>query len=286
MPRLIPFLALLLLIGCNAQVMDQLKQELRKQDWKAQLRQGLSESEEGEEPVLDHETDSLFALIAQDVGINKDEGNVQRLIWRVRVIRFNAQTAAQAIRNGRSEIFQMAANAEQLKAMKELDERIEAAEGEEQEELIAERQRYQEETLKAAKEDGTLEKKKLRGDQAKRVGLLLYNLGVAAICDNIALKNLPHIDNDFKEVKKDFTERGGVDALWSGLSLGIYAQEFFAIPTELLTFGRQLPAQLVAIGNLVGTINVLKKNNEIEEREAQLGDDFIEGDGFVTDEEF
>ncbi len=282
MPRVLIPLLCLLLAGCvaNQQFMNSLKEELRKGDWKQQLRQDLNSSEDGEEPVLNHEADSLFALIAQDVGINKDEGNVQRLIWRVRVIRFNAESAAQAIRNGRSEIFQMAANGEQLKALKEMDEKIESSQGEQKDELIAERQRYEEEGLAQAKEDGTLEKKKLAGDQAKRVGLLLYNLGVAAICDNIAIRNIPHIDNDFKEVKKDLTERGGVDALWSGLSLGVYAKEFFGIPAELISFSHQLPAQLLAIGNLVGTIGVLKKNNEIEEPEVATGD------GFISEEEF
>lgn len=241
----------------------------------------------GEKPLLTLEPtgesaalDSLFRLIAQDVGINPEEGNVQRLIWRVRVIRLNTETARQAINNCRSEIFNIAANTEQIRALKELNGRISLAEGEQKDELIAERRRYEDETIQGAKSDGSLEQKRLGGDQAARVGLLLYNLGVAGICDNLALRHIPNIDNDFKQVKADLFERGGVDALWAGVSLGLYSKEFLAIPSDLLTLGGELPRQLGAIGHLVGTIGVLKKNNRITEREAKPGDRFEDTEQF------
>lgn len=290
-PRLVACLALALLTGCVAgqEFMNAMVAEMQRQNLAAGLAgQATDSPAPAGEPAAPAATpagesaalDSLFRLIAQDVGINPDEGNVQRLIWRTRVIRLNTETARQAINNCRTEIFNMAANAEQIKALKELNGRIALAEGEQKDELIAERRRYEEESIRTAKDDGTLEQKRLSGDQAARVGLLLYNLGVAGICDNLALRHIPNIDNDFKQVKADLFDRGGTDALWAGVSLGMYYKEFLNIPVDLVALGGELPRQLGAIANLMGTIGVLKRNNEIVEREAKPGD------RFETTEEF
>ncbi|MCA9782093.1 MAG: hypothetical protein KDC10_01725 [Calditrichaeota bacterium] len=281
-PRLIALLSLAVVLGgCVAgqQLMQAMAQEMQRQN----MGQELGVHQPGKTATAlnaakpdsaSAELDSLFKLISQDVGINPDEGHVQKLIWRTRVIRMNAETARQAIQNCRTEIFNIAANTEQLRALKEMDAQIDTAQGAAKDELIAARKRYEEAAIDSARNDGSLEQKRLGTDQAARVGLLLYNLGVAGICDNLALRHLPNIDNDFKEVKADLFDRGGSNALWAGMSLGVYAKEFLAIPGDLIHFGIELPKQLFAIGNLVGTIGVLKKNNQIEEREAKPGDSF------------
>jgi hypothetical protein len=224
--------------------------------------------------------DSLLKLITQDVGIDPKKGSVQRAIWRVRVIELNIKTARQALDNSREEIFGIGATAEEIKALKEMDQSINSAAGDSKEELITERRQFQEESIKRSKSEGRLEKKKLGKDQAKRVGLLLFNLGVGVICDNLVIKHSSHVTHDFIEVKKDIFDRGGADAFLAGASVLKYRKDFLSLPERIAGILKEAPAQLVALGNMISTIKVLKQNNDIEEREPQAGDSFEKMEDF------
>ncbi|MFA7329708.1 MAG: hypothetical protein WC326_01420 [Candidatus Delongbacteria bacterium] len=218
--------------------------------------------------------DSLLRLAAQDVGIDPDEGSVQRAIWRVRVIKLNLGAARRSLDNTRQEIFGLAATGEELKALKELDGRLAATPDSSAGDLILERRRLQDEAIERAKADGTLQKKKLSGDQAKRVGLLLYNLGVGVVCDNLAIRHSTSISRDFQRVKQDLFDNGGWNGALAWVSLAAYHQEFLAIPADLKEILQEAPAQVQALGAMIGTVRVLKENNAIEEREVQPGSSF------------
>jgi hypothetical protein len=217
--------------------------------------------------------DSLLRLAAQDVGINPKEGSVQKAIWRVRVIKLNLATARRSLDNSRQEIFGLAATAEELKALKELDERMAEADAQE-EELVLERRRLQDKAIERAKADGRLQRKELSGDQAKRVGLLLYNLGVGVVCDNLAIRHSQAVLDDFQRVKRHLFDEGGWNGAMAWIGLAAYHKEFLAIPGDLVHIGQEAPAQLAALGAMIGTIQVLKENNAITEREVRPGDSF------------
>ena len=218
--------------------------------------------------------DSLLRLVSQDVGINPDEGSVQRAIWRVRVIKLNLLAARRSLDNSRQEIFGLAATGEELKTLKELDARIDEAPDSLAGDLVLEKRRLQDEAIERASRDGSLQQKKLSGDQAKRVGLLLYNLGVGVVCDNLAVRHGQDVVDDFQRVKQDLFEKGGLEAALAWVSLAAYHREFLAVPADLGTILTEIPSQLGALGAMIGTIKVLKENNAIEEREAKPGDRF------------
>jgi hypothetical protein len=218
--------------------------------------------------------DSLLRLAAQDVGINPDEGSVQRAIWRVRVIKLNLGAARRSLDNTRQEVFGLAASGEELKALKELDQRLAATPDSSAGDLILERRRLQDDAIERAKQDGSLQQKKLTGDQAKRMGLLLYNLGVGVICDNLAVRHSQSVLEDFQTVKQDLFNRGGMTGALAWVSLAAYHKEFLSVPADLKDIVSEAPAQLQALGAMIGTVRVLKENNAIEEREPQPGDSF------------
>jgi hypothetical protein len=224
--------------------------------------------------------DSLLRLAAQDVGINPDEGSVQRAIWRVRVIKLNLATARRSLDNMRQEIFNLAANGEELKALKELDERRATAPDSLDGELLLERRRLQDAAIDQARRDGRLQQKRLGADQARRVGLLLYNLGVGVLCDRAAIEHAQSVVDDFTRLKEDLGGGKGWEGAAAWISLINYRQEFFAIPVDMGRVIIEAPAQLGALGAMIGTARVLKENNAIEEREAQPGDRFEELEDF------
>lgn len=218
--------------------------------------------------------DSLLGLAAQDVGIDPHEGSVQRAIWRVRVIKLNLGAARRSLDNTRQELFNLAATGEELKALKELDQRLSSTADSSSGELILERRRLQDEAIERAKADGSLRKKKLTGEQAKRVGLLLYNLGVGVVCDNLALRHSGSVLEDFQQVKHDLFQGGGFNGALAWVSLAAYHKEFLAIPAELKSILQEAPAQVQALGAMIGSVRVLKENNVLEEREVKPGDSF------------
>lgn len=83
--------------------------------------------------------DSLARLITQDVGVDKHKSAVHKLFWRAERIHPDLRSARASEDSARSEIFAVAATAEQRKQLEELDSRIGAAEGQAQDELIAQR---------------------------------------------------------------------------------------------------------------------------------------------------
>jgi len=277
---LLALLAAILLAGCvDSQV---LQQALR--DIASQARQDLShdrdgDGESGGEAESPAALDSLLRLAAQDVGVDPDEGSVQRAIWRVKVIKLNLATARQSLDNTRQEIFHMAATAEELKALREMDDRRAAVPDSLGEEWELERRRLQDEAIERARADGRLQRKRLTGEQAGRVGLLLYNLGVGVVCDNLALRHIKHMDDDFKQIRRELGE-GGLDAVVAWGSLAAYRKDFFAIPQDLTHILGEAPAQVTALTAMIGTVRVLKENNPIEEREVREGDTFVPVEDF------
>ena len=272
--RLLPWLAAGLL--CLSCVEGELLQQSLKQSLREAVQPQANSQKVDKQPADPQvaEMDSLLRLVTQDVGIDPDEGTVQRAIWRVRIMKFNLRTARQALDNARNEIFELAATTEEKRALKELDERIETSEGQERDELVAERVRVQDEAIHRAREEGELERKKLSGEQAKRFGLLLYNLGVGVICDNLVIRHGKHVSSDFTRVKHELFDSGGVEAMLAWGSVLQYHEEFLAIPGDMIEIMQEVPLQLTALGNMISTIRVLKKNNEIEEREPEPGDSF------------
>jgi hypothetical protein len=287
---LLPPLLGLILAGGGCIDSQQFQQALRDaaQQTRQQLRSSLSGSSgerapvqagnvavqvEGEGPQAEA-LDSLLRLAAQDVGIDPDEGSVQRAIWRVRVIKLNLSAARQSLDNSRQEVFNLAATGEELKALKELDERIAVAPDSLSGDLVLEKRRLQDEAIDRAKQDGRLQQKKLSGDQAKRVGLLLYNLGVGVVCDNLAIRHAQSVTDDFQRVKRDLFDEGGWNGALAWVSLAAYHKEFLAIPADVKTILTEAPTQVSALGAMIGTMQVLKQNNAIEEREAKPGDSF------------
>lgn len=264
----------------------QLRQALRElaREAHAQASGGEAQDDEAEDSQLQLQLageaaeaaglDSLLRLAAQDVGIDPDEGSVQRAIWRVRVIKLNLGAARRSLDNTRQEIFGLAATGEELKALQELDGRLSATPDSSAGDLILERRRLQDEAIERAKADGTLQRKKLSGDQAKRVGLLLYNLGVGVVCDNLAIRHSTSISRDFQRVKQDLFDNGGWNGALAWVSLAAYHQEFLAIPADMKEILLEAPAQVQALGAMIGTVRVLKENNAIEEREVQPGSSF------------
>lgn len=225
---------------------------------------------EGSAQVLD----SLLRLVTQDVGIDPDEGSVQRAIWRVRVIKLNLATARRSLDNSRQEIFGLAATGEELKTLKELNARIDEAPDSLAGDLVLEKRRLQDEAIDRARADGSLQQKKLSGDQAKRVGLLLYNLGVGVVCDNLAARHGSAVVKDFERVKHDLFDGGGMEGVLAWMSLAKYRVDFLAVPADMGRILTEIPSQLGALGAMIGTIKVLKENNAIEEREVKPGDRF------------
>lgn len=218
--------------------------------------------------------DSLLRLVSQDVGINPDEGSVQRAIWRVRVIQLNLAAARRSLDNSRQEIFGLAATGEELKALRELDERIGAAPDSLCGDLVLERRRLQDEAIARARQDGSLQRRRLSGEQAKRVGLLLYNLGVGVVCDNLAIRHGQTVVEDFQRVKRELFDEGGLTGALAWVSLAAYHKEFLAVPGNVKSILAEAPGQLTALGAMIGTIQVLKENNAIEARAADPGDSF------------
>lgn len=285
-PGRLSFLLLLLALAATGCVDNpQLRQALRDvaREARGQLQAGLAQERKADKVEVQVEgtgpeaqlLDSLLRLASQDVGVDPDEGSVQKAIWRVRVIRLNLAAARRSLDNTRQEIFQLAATAEEKKALEALDERLGAAPDSLSDDLVLERQRLQDEAIQRAKADGSLEKKKLSGEQAKRVGLLLYNLGVGVVCDNLAIRHAQSVLDDFQRVKRDLFEEGGMTGALAWLSLAAYHQEFLAIPATVKEILAEAPAQVQALGAMMGTVRVLKQNNAIEEREAQPGDSFV-----------
>jgi len=285
-PGRLSFLLLLLALAATGCVDNpQLRQALRDvaREARGQLQAGLAQERKADKVDVQVEgtgpeaqlLDSLLRLASQDVGVDPDEGSVQKAIWRVRVIRLNLAAARRSLDNTRQEIFQLAATAEEKKALEALDERLGAAPDSLSDDLVLERQRLQDEAIQRAKADGSLEKKKLSGEQAKRVGLLLYNLGVGVVCDNLAIRHSQSVLDDFQRVKRDLFEEGGMTGALAWLSLAAYHQEFLAIPATVKEILAEAPAQVQALGAMMGTVRVLKQNNAIEEREAQPGDSFV-----------
>jgi len=207
--------------------------------------------------------DSLLALLAQDVGIDPDEGTVQRAIWRVRVMKLNLATARQSLDNAREEIFGLAATAEERRALAALDARIDSADAAGRDELVAARRTFQDEAIERSKADGRLEERRLSGEQAGRVGLLLYNLGVGAVCDHLAIRHGGRVVHDFERVKHDLFDAGGGTGAMAWLSLGAYGPEFLRVPADVGAIVAEAPQQLAALGAMISTIGVLKRNNAI-----------------------
>jgi len=218
--------------------------------------------------------DSLLRLATQDVGVNPDEGSVQRAIWRVRLIKLNLATARRSLDNSRQEVFNLAATTEEKKALAQVEEQLAATPDSLQGELVLERQRLQEEAIDKAKADGRLQEKRLSGQQAARAGLLLYNLGVGVVCDNLALQHSQSVLDDFARVRDELFNEGGFTGALAWLSLAAWHKEFLAIPSDLKLILSEAPAQISALGAMMGTIRVLKQNNAIQEREAKPGDSF------------
>jgi hypothetical protein len=288
--RLSLFLMVLALVAAGCVDNPQLRQALRDvaREARSQLQAGLAEERRDDKVEVEvhgdgpqaRMLDSLLRLASQDVGVNPDEGSVQKAIWRVRVIRLNLAAARRSLDNTRQEIFQLAASTEEKRVLQILDERLAAAPDSLSDDLVLERQRLQDEAIERAKADGSLQQKKLTGEQAKRVGLLLYNLGVGVVCDNLAIRHAQNVLDDFQRVKRDLFDEGGMTGALAWLSLAAYHQEFLAVPATMKEILAEAPAQLQALGAMMGTVRVLKQNNAIEEREAQPGD------GFVPMEEF
>lgn len=218
--------------------------------------------------------DSLLRLATQDVGVNPDEGSVQRAIWRVRLIKLNLSTARRSLDNSRQEIFNLAATSEEKKALAQVEEGLAAMPDSLQGELVLERQRLQEEAIEKAKADGRLQEKRLSGQQAARAGLLLYNLGVGVVCDNLALQHSQSVLDDFAQVRDELFNEGGLTGALAWLDLAAWHKEFLAIPGDLKHILGEAPAQISALGAMMGTIRVLKQNNAIPEREVKPGDSF------------
>ncbi len=279
LPRLFVWslLALLCLSCVESQLLrEAVKQSLREQPRSTPQQRAHQQAEDPEVAMLD----SMLRLVTQDVGIDPDEGSVQKAIWRIRIMKFNLRAARQSLENARNEIFDLAASTEEKRALKELDERIEASEGQEREELVAERVRVQDESIERARADGELERKKLTGEQAKSFGLLLYNLGVGVICDNLVIRHGGHVSKDFYRVKNDLFDAGGVAGMLAWGSVLEYHTEFIAVPTDMIQILQEVPLQLQALLHMIDTIRILKKNNEIEEREPELGKSYESEEDF------
>jgi len=288
--RLPLILTLLALLAAGCVDNPQLRQALREvaREARGQLQAGVAEERRGDKLKVEvhgegpqaRMLDSLLQLASQDVGVDPDEGSVQRAIWRVRVIRLNLAAARRSLDNTRHEMFQLAATTEEKLALQALDERLGTAPDSLSDDLVLERRRLQDEAIERAKADGSLERKKLTGEQAKRVGLMLYNLGVGVVCDNLAIRHSQSVLDDFKRVKGDLFDEGGVTGALAWLGLAAYHQEFLAIPATMKEILAEAPAQVQALGAMMGTVRVLKQNNVIEEREVQPGDGFLPMEDF------
>lgn len=220
--------------------------------------------------------DSLLKLVAQDVGVDPDEGSVQRAIWRVRVMKLNLATARRSLDNAREEIFTLAATAEEKRALAELDASLECADDDGRDELLLQRKVFQEEAIERSKADGRLEERRLDGEQLTRVGLLFYNLGVGAVCDNLAIRHGSRVVSDFERVKRDLFDAGGSTGAMAWLGLAAWHQEFLQVPSDMGRVVQEAPMQLKAIGAMLGTIGVLKRNNELPAQEGGLPIDSFE----------
>lgn len=232
----------------------------------------LKQDDAGDESSL--LLDSLLALVTQDVGIDPHEGSVQRAIWRVRVMKLNLATARQSLDNTREEIFKLAATAEELKALKEMEDEADLDSLRDDESLRERRRQLQDEAIAAAKADGRLERKKLGAKQAGRVGLMLYNLGVGVLCDHLAIQHGEEVLNDFQRVQAHLFEEGGWTAAMAWVSLAAYHEEFLRIPADMKQILTEAPAQLVALQAMIGTVSVLKRNNRIPGQDPEPGDSF------------
>ena len=202
------------------------------------------------------DADSLASLWTQDVGVDRHKGAFSKLVWRTRLIDMNLKAAGQSIDNARTEIFNVAATSEQRKQLEELDTKVGQSEGAAKDELIAERKRYESEAIEGAKKDGSLEQKRLSGEQAGRMALVGYNLGIAAWCNSVVSRSLPKLGDDMQ------------NAIANPLDPGVikYGKDVGKFPGYLTGWPGQLTSQLGAIQSLLGTIQVLKRNNSIEER--------------------
>lgn len=218
--------------------------------------------------------DSLLRLATQDVGVDPQEGSVQKAIWRVRIIKLNLASARQSLDNSRKEIFNLAATGEEKKALDHLDEVLANAPDSLKGEIRLERRKVQDEAIDKAKADGRLQEKRLSAEQAGRVGLLLYNLGVGVVCENLALRHSQEILDDFTRVKDELFNEGGMTGALAWVSLAAWHREFLAIPGDVRRIVAEAPAQISALGAMMGTLRVLKQNNPIPEREAKPGDSF------------
>lgn len=216
------------------------------------------------------DADSLASLWTQDVGVDPHKGAFSKLVWRTRLIDMNLGAAQQSIDNARSEIFNLAATSEQRKQLEELDAKAGQSEGAAKDELIAERKRYESEAIEGAKQDGSLEQKRLSGEQAGRMALVGYNLGIAAWCNSVVSRSLPRLGDDMQ------------NAIANPLDPGLikYGKDVTKFPGYLTGWPVQLTSQLGAINSLLGTIQVLKRNNTIEERPVDPAA------GWASEEEF
>lgn len=214
--------------------------------------------------------DSLARLWTQDVDIDKHKSAVHKLAWRAELVDLNLKSARASVDNARSEIFAVAATAEQRKQLEELDGRITEASGQAKDELIAEKQRYQQEAIEQSRTDGSLEQKRLSGEQTGRMAMVAYNLGMAAWCNGVAFRSLDRLGRDFNAAKADPVGM---------LDLKV-TRRLPEIAGNLVQWPGQISQQLGAIGQLTGAIGVLRRNNAIEERPPDPGQ------GWATEENF
>ena len=258
------------------QVAAQGRQQLldRPRDGSGEGLAAKARTEGKQETAESQVLDSLLRLATQDVGVDPSEGSVQKAIWRVRLVKLNLATARQSLDNSRKEIFHLAATTEEKKALDQLDEALASAPDSLRGEISLTRRRLQDEAIDKARADGRLQEKRLTGEQSARMGLLLYNLGVGVVCDNLALRHSQSMLDDFTRVKEDLFNEGGMTGALAWVSLAAWHKEFLAIPGDVKRIVAEAPAQIGALGAMMGTIRVLKQNNAIPEREAKPGDSF------------
>jgi len=199
----------------------------------------------------------LRGLVRKPAGSGSDP-----VAWLDRVERTLEQSeeAGRRLDESRAALFALGASAEERALLAEMQARKDSASTDAQrDEAVAAMRTYQDETVRKAREEGRYARRELDARQRKNLGALLGNLALATLNERQALANGNLLITESK------------DAL-AGAGQPRYAPQLLrrrkqlaAAPERLGALVRSVPANLVALGNLLDAAQQLRRANEVPE---------------------